>query len=235
MKNKRIAVVLLCAIIVQAGCGRQETKEDIELVTVLEEPVIQEKEMQNEGLSSGPASSWEESKESAGVGPVAMEMGPENLRGKEGELVITLHDFQMYDTPKAAGVSLDKLYTIDAQYYADRSKFFLVQADIQNTDYPGDEGDGRMNVSFLTIVPAKEEEKEAMEWEGSLPVYLSEPGTGETDFYYVEIPKGETKTVALGYYVPVKDIEELCSRCIISISGSYDEGYTFELGLSKEQ
>jgi len=47
--------------------------------------------------------------------------------------------------------------------------------------------------------------------------------------------KGETKTVTLGYYVPVKDIEELCSRCIISISGSYDAGYTFGLGISKEQ
>lgn len=226
MKNKRIAVVLLCAIMM-AGCKKQETDK---LVTALEEPIIQEKEMQNQETSG-----QEEQKKSAGVEAVVLEMGTEKLIGKEGSLVITLHDFQMYDTPEAAKVPSDKMYTTDAQYYADRSKFFLVQADIQNADYPGDEGDGHVNLSFLTIVPKKAEDKEAMEWECSYPVYLSEPGTGETDFYHVKIPQGETKTVTLGYYVPVKDIEELCSRCIISISGSYDAGYTFGLGISKEQ
>lgn len=84
-----------------------------------------------------------------------------------------------------------------------------------------------MNISCLTIAP--NEPDEALQWEGSYPVYLKEPGTGETDYYHVWVKPGETKTVMIGFYVPVKDVGELRSQCKISLYGSYEEGYVYEI------
>ena len=118
--------------------------------------------------------------------------------------------------------------TADAEYYMDRSKFLTVQVDINNLDFAGDEkdGEGEMNLSLFTVSP--NEPDESLQWAGSYPVYLSESGEQEK-YYHVWVKPGETKTVTIAFYVPVKDITELRSQCKISLYGSYEEGYVYEI------
>lgn len=119
------------------------------------------------------------------------------------------------DSPEQASIDETSLRTEDAGSYMDmpdgsRSRFLLVQAELDNLDYPGDE-DGSLNVSMFTIVPAQAQE---MDWWGcSYPVYVSDGGKGETDYYHVPVNMGESRTITLGFYVPVKDGQELRTRC----------------------
>ena len=40
---------------------------------------------------------------------------------------------------------------------------------------------------------------------------------------------GQTRTIVLGYYVPVKDEAELRSRCRVGLYGNHDDEYMYEI------
>lgn len=165
----------------------------------------------------------------SGSGSLVIEAGPDKPVYDSGSLIYTLHDFKLYESAEDVSISKEKMVLEDARSYADRSKFLLMQVDIRNIDYQGDDndGNGEMNLSLFMIMPR--EQNESDQWGGSLPVYLSEPGQGATDYYHVFVKPGETKTVTVGFYVPVNNIDELRSQCRISLYGNMDEGYVYEI------
>lgn len=219
MKKKIIIAMSVCSILLFGGCKSGEINEVSHAISDQEEegkaePVIMEEVTQNEGTPGG---------EEVGAGKVVIETGPDKKIWNEGSIIYTMHDFDLYESPQAASVDSKNMNTIDAEGYADRSIFLLVQIDIKNIDASGDYEDGSINISRFTIVPKQEGD---MDWDYSWPVYLSEPGE---DFYHVLINKGETKTIAIGFYVPVNSAEELCTKCQIAMYGSYDDGYLYEI------
>lgn len=224
MKNRKCIIALLCGVILLGGCGSEKPKQDEQAALT---PI---QETAEENVISEPATEGENKAQASGSsdagGSLVLEMGPDKALWREGSMVFTLHDLMLYESPEEAGIDVAAMYTIDAENYADRSKFLLMQIDVNNIDYKGDYEDGSINLSLFTIMPRNGETY--ADWYCSLPVYLSEPGE-DTDFYHVLIEKGQTKTVTLGFYVPVSDAGELCTQCIISIGGSDDEGYHFEI------
>lgn len=211
MKNnqkKGIVTALLCGVLLLGGCGSQGTPEE-ELTA---EDIVQE-----ESAKEGAAQN----------GSIVIEIGPDKAVWGEGSMTCTLHDFQVFDSPKDASVSEDEMYTLDAERYADQSIFLLMQADFQDQGYVSHETDGTVNVSMFTIEP--ETPVEGVDWSCSYPVYLSDAGTGPTNYYHVAVNEGETRTVTIGFYVPVKDAEELRTQCRIVLSGCHDEGYVYEI------
>lgn len=234
MRNKRMTAAVLCSILILSGCGNGSAQAG---------EMEQDNSARTEDIRQGQETGTKETGKDVGSGEqtidrgkedsVVIEFGPDKPLFEEGSVIYTLHDFKLYESPQEASIPPDELMTADAAYYADRSKFLMVWADIHNVDYAGDnkDGEGEMNITCLTIAPG--EPDEALQWEGSYPVYLQEHGTGETDYYHVWVKPGETKTVAIGFFVPVKDERELCSQCIISLYGSYDEGYVY--GIPKVQ
>ncbi len=224
MRNKRLMAVILCGAILLSGCGKAENGSG-EMAQVGGADVTGEISGEVSG-EDGPDEGGTEA--GAGEGAVVIETGPEKLLYEDGNLTYTLHDFKLYDSPEEASVDQDKLMTIDARDYMDRSKFLTVQVDIKNIDFQGDgkDGEGELNVSLLTISP--NEPDESLQWAGSYPVYLSEPGK-DSSYYHVWVKPGETKTVTVAYYVPVKDAADLRSRCKISLYGSYEEGCLYDI------
>ena len=211
MKNnqkKGIVTALLCGVLLLGGCGSQGTPEE-ELTA---EDIVQE-----ESAKEGAAQN----------GSIVIEIGPDKAVWGEGSMTCTLHDFQVFDSPKDASVSEDEMYTLDAERYADQSIFLLMQADFQDQGYVSHEADGTVNVSMFTIEP--ETPVEGVDWSCSYPVYLSDAGTGPTNYYHAAVNEGETRTVTIGFYVPVKDAEELRTQCRIVLSGCHDEGYVYEI------
>lgn len=211
MKNNRkkgIVTALLCGVLLLGGCGSQGTPEE-ELTA---EDIVQE-----ESAKEGAAQN----------GSIVIEIGPDKAVWGEGSMTCTLHDFQVFDSPKDASVSEDEMYTLDAERYADQSIFLLMQADFQDQGYVSHEADGTVNVSMFTIEPKAP--VEGVDWSCSYPVYLSDAGTGPTNYYHTAVNEGETRTVTIGFYVPVKDAEELRTQCRIVLSGCHDEGYVYEI------
>lgn len=227
MGNKRMTAVALCGIVLLSGCGKAEAVSGEAASVVQEENQSNIQETSQSNDDSAVAESAQENG-NAGEDVLVIETGPEKQLYEDGNLVYTLHDFKLYDSPEEAGIDQDKLMTADAKYYMDRSKFLTVQVDINNLDFAGDEkdGEGEMNLSLFTISP--NEPDESLQWAGSYPVYLSESGEQEK-YYHVWVKPGETKTVTIGFYVPVKDTAELRSQCKISLYGSYEEGYVYEI------
>lgn len=211
MKNNRkkgIVTALLCGVLLLGGCGSQGTPE---------EELTAEDILQEESAKEGAAQN----------GSIVIEIGPDKAVWGEGSMTCTLHDFQVFDSPKDASVSEDEMYTLDAERYADQSIFLLMQADFQDQGYVSHEADGTVNVSMFTI--ESETPVEGVDWSCSYPVYLSEAGTGPTNYYHAAVNEGETRTVTIGFYVPVKDAEELRTQCRIVLSGCHDEGYVYEI------
>lgn len=235
MRNKRMTAAVLCGIVLLSGCGKAEAGSGEAASAVLEEAEMEVQEENQSNIQETPQSNDDSSgaesaqkNENAKEGVVVIETGPEKQVYEDGNLVYTLHDFKLYDSPEEAAIDKDKLMTTDARYYMDRSKFLTVQVDINNIDFAGDEkdGEGEMNISMFTISP--NEPDESLQWEGSYPVYLSEPGEKEK-YYHVWVKPGETKTVTIAFYVPVEDTEKLSSQCKISLCGSYEEGYVYDI------
>lgn len=226
MKNKNWVAMLLCGAMLLGGCGNSgtDTKE-----AVVEDVSAQEELIKEADIQENLAEKVDTSGASAENGSLVIEAGPDKPVYESGSLIYTLHDFKLYESPEDVSISEDKMVLEDARSYAARSKFLLMQVDIQNIDYQGDgnDGDGEMNLSLFTIAP--KEQNESDEWVGSLPVYLSEPGQRASDYYHVFVKPGETRTIAVGFYVPVNDSEELRSQCRISLYGSMDEGYVYEI------
>lgn len=225
MKKKIIIAVSVCSILLFGGCKSVEADEPVENVlsqkeTIENDPAVTGTDMQDEGTSDG-----EITEEVTKEGTVVIETGPDKKVWDEGSMIFTLHDFELYESPGAASVDSKKLNTIDAERYADRSIFLLLQVDIKSIDAKAIDEDGSINVSQFCIVPKQAGD---MDWEISYPVYVSEPGEGP-DFYHVLVNEGETKTITIGFYVPVSNTEELRSKCQISMFGSYDEGYLYEI------
>lgn len=238
MMNKRITAAALCCILVLGGCGNGRADEKEQEEGIQTEAARQdggggqetgENSVDVDRETGENSVDGDQTAGSAQVGAVVIESGPDRQLYAEGSLIYTLHDFNFYESPEDASVAQDELLMADAEYYADRSKFLTFQVDINNIDYAGDnnDGQGEMNISFFAIAPHKPDE--ALQWAGSYPVYLSEHGKGETDYYHVWVKPGETKTVTAGFFVPVKDAGELRSQCIIALYGSYDEGYVYEI------
>lgn len=232
MRNKRMIAAILCGTLLLWGCGKPETGNGEAAGEVWEESKTDAGSMEADPYTSEAAGSMEQGGGNAGEGSVVIETGPEKQAYDVGNVVYTLHDFKLYDSPQEASLDPDKLVTIDAKGYMDRSKFLTVQVDISNIDYEGDErnGEGEMNITLLTIAP--NEPEESLQWAGSWPVYLSEPGAnpGENGkYYHIWVKPGETKTVTIGFYVPVKDSTELRSQCKISLYGLYEEGYLYDI------
>lgn len=236
MKNKNWVAMLLCGALLLGGCGSSgsDTKETgVEEVSAqeagVEEAGAGEAEAQGAGGEGSSADETGTSSAAAGGGSLVIETGPDKAVYDSGSLVYTLHDFKLYESAQDVSISEEKMVLEDARSYADRSKFLLMQVDIQNIDYQGDDNDGKgeMNLSLFMIMPKEQDESD--QWGGSLPVYLSEPGQGEMGYYHVFVKPGETKTVTVGFYVPVSDGEELRSRCRISLYGNMDEGYVYEM------
>lgn len=235
MRNKRMTAAVLCGIVLFSGCGRTEAGsgdvvsavQEVAGVNVQEDDQsnIQETSQSNDN-SAGAGSAQEN--ENAGEDMLVIETGPEKQLYEDGNVVYTLHDFKLYDSPEEAAIDKDKLMTADAEYYMDRSKFLTVQVDINNLDFAGDEkdGEGEMNISMFIISP--NEPDESLQWAGSYPVYLSEPGEKEK-YYHVWVKPGETKTVTIAFYVPVEDTAKLRSQCKVSLYGSYEEGYVYDI------
>lgn len=235
MRNKRMTAAFLCGMVLLSGCGKAEAVSGDAASAVREEAGVDVQEenqsnIQETAQSNDDGAGAEAAQENgnAGEGVVVIEAGPEKQLYEDGNLVYTLHDFKLYDSPEEAAIDKDKLMTADAEYYMDRSKFLTVQVDINNLDFSGDEkdGEGEMNLSLFTISPG--EPDESLQWAGSYPVYLSEPGEQEK-YYHVWVKPGETKTVTIAFYVPVKDSAELRSQCKISLCGSCEEGYVYEI------
>lgn len=238
MRNKRMIAALLCGALLLGGCGKPgtregETPEDGEVQGVFQEEAGPDDDsMETEQDTSEGGRNREQGGGNAGEGSVVIEAGPEKQLYEVGNVVYTLHDFKLNDSPQEASIDPDKLVTTDAKDYMDRSKFLTVQVDIHNIDYAGDEtaGEGEMNIALFTIAP--KEPDESLQWSGSWPVYLSEPGAepGENGkYYHIWVKPGETKTVTIGFYVPVKDTTDLCSHCKISLYGMYEEGYLYDI------
>ncbi len=240
MRRRQMAAAILCGAILLGGCAKTEAVTaggDTGQMETMEESVGQKdvgvipqtyQENTNADADGNDAAGNQEDK-GAGSDAVVIESGPDKKLYDDGHLIYTLHDFCLYDSPQDALVSADEIVDTDAAYYADRSKFLVMQADINNMDEAedGKEGERELNLSLFVISP--NEPKEELQWEGSMPVYLSEHGTGPTDYYHVFVKPGETKTVTVGFYVPVKDKEELSSQCQITFYGSYDEGYVYKI------
>ena len=212
--KKKIVTALLCGVLLLGGCGRQETQSEEDIT---EDTPVEENE---EEAKINPLKGTED-------GRIVIEVGPDKAVWGQGLMTCTLHDFQLYASPEEAGISSDKLVMTDADSYADQSIFLLMQADINDQGYISFEEDGTVNVSMFTIEP--KEPVENADWTCSYPVYLSEPGTGAANYYHAAVNEGETKTVSIGYYVPVKNAEELHTQCRIVISGCHDEGYVYEI------
>lgn len=258
MKNKNWIAMLLCGTMLLGGCGNSGavTKETgAEEVSVqeagMEETGVEESSMQEarteessvqevragenaaqdagEEGSSAAETGMDTSRGAAGSGSLVIEAGPDKPVYDSGSLIYTLHDFKLYESAEDASISEEKMVLEDARSYADRSKFLLMQVNIRNIDYQGDDndGNGEMNLSLFMIMPKELDESD--QWGGSLPVYLSEPGQGKTDYYHVFVKPGETRTVTVGFYVPVNNIDELRSQCRISLYGNMDEGYAYEI------
>lgn len=258
MKNKNWAAMLLCGAMLLGGCGNSgaDTKEtDVKEISAQEagmeetsaeevsrqetgvdktgvpEDSTGETDAQGAGEEGNPADETGIGTSSAAVGSgsLVIEAGPDKPVYDSGSLIYTLHDFKLYESAEAASISEEKMVLEDARSYADRSKFLLMQVDIRNIDYQGDDndGNGEMNLSLFMIMPREQDESD--QWGGSLPVYLSEPGQGAADYYHVFVKPGETRTVTVGFYVPVSDGEELRSQCRISLYGNMDEGYVYEI------
>lgn len=231
MKNTGNAIVLLCGLLLLGGCGNQEKDVQTELTeqeasVSQQEPegseqgagvTEQEPDAPAQGQDAGEAVRKEEGIK-APAGTIVLELGADREISENGAMICTIHDFCLYDAAEEADVSQDHMKTIDAEDYMDRSKFLTIKVDINNINYPGDYEDGKTNVSMFTIEPKERGNDEL--WDGSYPVYVSEAGTGETDYYHVLIGQGETKTITLGFYVPVKDAEELRDQCRIAVGGS---------------
>ena len=258
MKNKNWAALLLCGATLLGGCGNSgaDTKEtDVKEISAqeagMEETGAEEVSRQETGAektgvqedstgetdaqgageegSSADGTGMGASSAAAGSGSLVIEAGPDKPVYDSGSLIYTLHDFKLYESAEAASISKEKMVLEDARSYADRSKFLLMQIDIRNIDYQGNanDGSGEMNLSLFTIMPREQDESD--QWGGSLPVYLSESGQGAADYYHVFVKPGETRTVTVGFYVPVSDGEELRSQCRISLYGNMDEGYVYEI------
>lgn len=241
MKNKNWIAMLLCGAMLLGGCGNSGagTKETGLEVISTQEADVEEAGTQEGGAGNTDTQAAEEegssvdemgtSGTSAGGDSLVIEVGPDKPVDNSGSLIYTLHDFKLYGSAEDVSISEEEMVLEDAGSYADRSKFLLMQVDIQNIDYQGDDndGDGEMNLSLFTIVP--KEQSESDQWSGSLPVYLSEPGQKATDYYHVFVKPGETRTITVGFYVPVNDSEELRSQCRISLYGNMDEGYVYEI------
>lgn len=234
MKNKRWMTALLCSVLLLGGCGNSGMDGEAPDNQVQAEG----EQKSSENVSEGQAGTEQTDMENDGGGApdsnvgddvVVVEAGPDKKVYETGSLIYTLHDFRLYEGPEDASVVPEKQVMIDAEYYADQSKFLLMQVDIHNIDYQGDDndGNGEMNLSMFMIMPR--EQDESNQWGGSLPVYLSEHGQGETDYYHVFVEPEETKTITVGFYVPVSDGEELRTRCVISVCGNMDEGYVYEI------
>lgn len=258
LSGRRIGAVILCCALLLGGCGRQEKEaapeaeaaEEADGQTASGESTGKEGAAAQEGTDS-PDGSGEDagtgdgesfggqetsadgqsSPAQAGQGAVVIEMGPDKKVWAEGSMVCTLRGFTLYDSPEQASIDETSLRTEDAGSYMDmpdgsRSRFLLVQAELDNLDYPGDE-DGSLNVSMFTIVPAQAQE---MDWWGcSYPVYVSDGGKGETDYYHVPVNMGESRTITLGFYVPVKDGQELRTRCRVGLYGNPDDEYMYQI------
>lgn len=236
--KKKIVTALLCGVLLLGGCGSPKTQSEEDTP----EDMLVKKNEENAKLaaqSSEEADGGQEElpeDENAGMmnplkgtedGRIVIEVGPDKAVWGQGLMTCTLHDFQLYASPEEAGISRDKLVMTDADSYADQSIFLLMQADINDQGYISFEEDGTVNVSIFTIEP--KEPVENADWICSYPVYLSEPGTGASSYYHAAVNEGETKTVSIGYYVPVKNAEELHTQCRIVISGCHDEGYVYEI------
>lgn len=236
--KKKIVTALLCSVLLLGGCGSPKTQSEEDTP---EDMLVEENE-ENAKLaaqSSEEADGGQEAlpeDENAGMmnplkgtedGRIVIEVGPDKAVWGQSLMTCTLHDFQLYASPEEAGISRDKLVMTDADSYADQSIFLLMQADINDQGYISFEEDRTVNVSMFTIEP--KEPVENADWTCSYPVYLSEPGTGASSYYHATVNEGETKTVSIGYYVPVKNAEELHTQCRIVISGCHDEGYVYEI------
>lgn len=225
MKKKIIIAVSVCSILLFGGCKSVEAGDTVENV------LSQKETVENDPAVTGTAPQYEESsdgeiaEEVTKKGAVVIETGPDKKVWDEGSAIFTLHDFELYESPGAASVDSEKINSIDAESYADRSIFLLLQVDIKSIDAKALDEDGSINVSRFCIVPKQVGD---MDWEISYPVYVSEAGEGP-DFYHVLVNEGETKTITIGFYVPVSDAEELRSKCQISMYGSYDDGYLYEI------
>ncbi len=185
------------------------------------------KDTEQNGQNTDETGNTAQGQETGKEGTLVIEAGPDKKLYETGSLIYTLHDFKLYESPDEAGIDRRDLELADARYYMDRSIFLMMQADIHNIDFEGDDEKGELNVSRFIISPNQQDE--ALQWEGSYPVYVKEHGTGETDYYHVYVKPGETKTVTIGFYVPVKDAGELKSQCKISFFGSYEEGYVYDI------
>lgn len=244
MKNNRkkgIVTALLCGVLLLGGCGSHGTpEEELTAEDILQEESAKEGAAQNGGedekqqdksmVENAPQDgSTDQVQPVKGTenGSIVIEIGPDKAVWGEGSMTCTLHDFQVFDSPKDASVSEDEMYTLDAERYADQSIFLLMQADFQDQGYVSHEADGTVNVSMFTIEP--ETPVEGVDWSCSYPVYLSDAGTGPTNYYHAAVNEGETRTVTIGFYVPVKDAEELRTQCRIVLSGCHDEGYVYEI------
>ena len=181
MRNKRLMAVILCGAILLSGCGKAENGSG-EMAQVGGADVTGEisgevsgEDGPDEGgteagagageSSAGVGTGADGSSAGSGEGAVVIETGPEKLLYEDGNLTYTLHDFKLYDSPEEASVDQDKLMTIDARDYMDRSKFLTVQVDIKNIDFQGDgkDGEGELNVSLLTISPNEPDESVAQQ------------------------------------------------------------------------
>lgn len=230
-KMRGIVVAALCGVILLGGCQKAETgsEEASRGDVTLEEVQRSEEGSKKESADLGEdGEGLEQNNGNAGEDAVVIETGPQKPLYEAGNLAYTLYGFKLYNSPEEAGIEKNELETADAEYYMDRSKFLTFKVDINNIDYPGDEkdGEGELNLSLFVISP--KEPDESLQWAGSYPVYLSEHGEKEK-FYHVWVKPGETRTVLIGFYVPVEDIEELCSQCKITLYGLYDEGYVYDI------
>lgn len=226
MDRRKIAA-LLCGTLLLAGCGNAKAEEKSIEGTIAPAQMEEIQPDDNSGNEDEKSSEMVQEEENEKGGTVVIESGPDKKIYETGSLVYTLHDFKVYGSSEEAGIDRKDLLLTDARNYMDRSIFLVMQVDINNIDFVGDDEKGEINVSRFTISPNQPDE--ALQWEGSYPVYLQEHGTGETDYYHLLVNPGETKSVAIGFYVPVKDADELRSQCKISLYGSYDEGYMYEI------
>lgn len=223
MKNKRIIVAALCGVWLLGGCTSQETAEKESKGRAEVEEVQGDMGQTGAADQAGSMAAQKQTSGSAdgAEGSIVIEIGPDQEVWEEGNLICTLHNFCLYEKPEDAAISLDDMEITDAGYYMDRSKFLVLEAEINNIDYKGNMDDRSFNVSMFTITPRGGEEY--AQWSGSYPSYVSEAGKGETNYYHVFVNEGETKTFTIGFYVPVKDADELRSACQLAAGEQYFE------------
>lgn len=146
---------------------------------------------------------------------IKFELESENVGEGGGHMNYIITDARYYPSVEAAGIEKDELaseYVYADWIESDRPfSFIVLNVIIENIDAPGSPEDGHFNVSRLYLMDSSDEDGMATSPDEEVFFglqYQSIHGTGETDYYHVQVEMGEKIELEMGYFVPADNLEE---------------------------